>query len=222
MSDIWKKDTTADQLDQLESDVNAADKADDQRFGDFADSLANRPAAAADGVDLSPITKVDATFDGQEFLTIARDCFYHVRQARTTRNPNLDDAILSPQLEKELDDVIAGDVAAHRHHLLPGLEIQTITITSAAVTDGKMTLTVRLHLVGEEAERDDAGKLTSGSEQAHQWDEDWTFWRDSSVESATTDKQRTEMRQSQGGWFIAHKGWMVTAIQRAGADAAAG
>jgi len=221
MSNFWK-DTTADNLDQLGADVNAADVTDDQRFGDFADSLANRPTAAADDVDLSAIKALDAAFDGQEFLTIARDCFYHVRQARTTRNPNLDDAILSPQLEKELDDVIAGDVAAHRHHLLPGLEIRTIVITSAAVTDGTLTLTTRLHLVGEEAERDDSFKLVSGSEQAHEWDEDWTFWRDPSVDSSATDRQRTEMRQSQGGWFIAHKGWMVTAIERAGADATGG
>jgi predicted lipid-binding transport protein (Tim44 family) len=221
MSKFWK-DTTADGLDQLAADIDAADKADDKRFGDFADSIANRPAAAVAGVDLSVITNVDATFDGQEFLTIARDCFYHVRQARTTRNPNLDEAILSPQLEKELDDVIAGDVASHRHHLLPGLEIQLVVVTAAAVTDGKMTLTARLHVVGEEAERDDAGKLTGGSEQAHQWDEDWTFWRDPSIDSSATDKQRTEMRQAQGGWFIAHKGWMVTAIERAGSDATAG
>jgi hypothetical protein len=102
------------------------------------------------------------------------------------------------------------------------LEIQSIVVTSAAVTDGKMTLTARLHVVGEEAERDDAGKLTGGSEQAHQWDEDWTFWRDPSVDSSASERQRTEMRQSQGGWFIAHKGWIVTAIQRAGADATAG
>jgi hypothetical protein len=106
--------------------------------------------------------------------------------------------------------------------LLPGLEIQTIVITSAAANDGKLTLTARLHLVSEETDRDDAGKLVGGSEVAHEWDKDWTFWRDPSADSSATDRQHTEVAQSHGGWFIAHQGWVVTAIQRAGNDATAG
>ena len=208
-----------EQVEQLAADMDAASAAEDKVLDTVASEVANRPSAEAAGVDVSAINKVDPTFNDQDFLTIARDTFYHVREARTADREALDDALLSPQLEKELDDVIAGDATAHRHHLLPGLEIRTIAITSAVVTDGKLAITVRLHLLSEEEERDDAGKLTSGSEQVHEWDEDWTFWRDPSVDSSATDKQRTEMFEREGGWFIAHKGWIVTSIQRAGADA---
>jgi predicted lipid-binding transport protein (Tim44 family) len=207
------------ELEQLEADMDAASAAEDKVLDTVTSEMANRPTAEAPGVDIGAIIKADPTFNDQDFLTIARDTFYHVREARTADRESLDDALLSPQLEKELDDVIAGDVTAHRHHLLPGLEIRTIVITSAAVTDGKMTITVRLHLSSEEEERDDAGKLTSGSEQIHEWDEDWTFWRDPSIDSSATDKQRTELFERDGGWFIAHKGWIVTSIQRAKADA---
>jgi predicted lipid-binding transport protein (Tim44 family) len=210
-----------EQVEQLAADMDAASAAEDKVLDTVASEMANRPTAEAPGVDVSAITKADPTFNEQDFLTIARDTLYHVREARTADRESLDDALLSPQLEKELDDVIAGDVTAHRHHLLPGLEIRTIVITAAAVTDGKLAITVRLHLSSEEEERDDAGKLTAGSEQIHEWDDDWTFWRDPTVDSSATDKQRTEMFEREGGWFIAHKGWIVTSIQRANVDATA-
>ena len=149
--------------------------------------MAERPAAEAPGVDISAIVAADPTFDDQAFLTIARECYERIREARSKNDPQFTDAELSPELESQLKTVIAGDVASHRHHLLPGLEIRSAAIESAAVADKKMTVVVRFHLEAEEADVDEVGKVVAGDYTEREWDENWTFWRDASVDASAVD-----------------------------------
>lgn len=113
----------------------------------------NRPSAEAPGVDVSAVKALDPSFDDQEFLTIARESFYSVREARGSDKPSLADAEFSAELMAQLRDVVQGDVASHRHHLLPGLEVRSAVIGSVDVTGGKFTLVVRFHLSSEELDR---------------------------------------------------------------------
>jgi predicted lipid-binding transport protein (Tim44 family) len=192
-------------------------KAAQTRQVDSTDALlASRGPATAGGVDLSAIKAADPSFDDQDFITIARESFNLIRKARTTDHEKFDEGLLSPQLAQEVKAAIDGDVASHQHHLLPGLEIRTAAITGGQVTDGKLTLTVRLHLwVG-------SANPTEAVEAGTEWDEDWTFWRDPTIDSSATDRDHALRREADGFWMFAHKGWIVTSIQRDGADVAAG
>ena len=200
----------------LLGDLDAEAAADKAMLDTEERVLAERPTAEAAGVDIAPIKAADPAFEDQLFLSIARESFYHVREARSMDDPRFADAILSPQLMEELSTVMAGDVAAHRHHLLPALEIKTAVITTAAVTDGKMMLTVRFHLSGEQLDRDDKMNIVSGTTDVVEWDEDWAFWRDPSVNADDIDQQHDLAREIDGGWMFAHKGWVVTSITRVG------
>ena len=113
--------------------------------------------------------------------------------------------------------MIAGDVASHRHHLLPGLEIRAAQIQSTAVVDGKIQIVVGLHLRSEEVDLDAAGKVIAGDYTDRDWDEVWTFIRDPGIDSPAFDAALTDVPLDKGGWLIAHKGWIVTSIARVGA-----
>jgi predicted lipid-binding transport protein (Tim44 family) len=200
--------------------VNAmdAEAAASARLLDAEQVMMNsRPPAEAIGVDISAIKAVDASFDDQRFLSLARECFYMIREARTTDNPVLADAELSPQLMTELQAVIQGDVASHRHHLLPGLEIRTAVIESVSVTGGECTLVVQFHLESEEVDRDSTGAVVAGDFSEREWDERWTFWRDSNVDSGSVDFEHSITPDNSKGWMFAHRGWLVIAIERLGA-----
>jgi predicted lipid-binding transport protein (Tim44 family) len=199
-------------VDTILSDMDAEAAADKKMLATEEALIANRPSAEADGVDISAITAADPTFADQGFLTIARETFDRVREARGVDNPRFADAQLSPQLTTELKQVIQCD-----HHLLPGLEIQSALITSTNVAEGKLTIVVRFHLWSEEIDRDDEGHVVAGDTSAREWDEDWTFWRDPSDDSAAVDQALTDEPIDAGGWMVAHQGWIVTAIDRVGA-----
>jgi predicted lipid-binding transport protein (Tim44 family) len=176
----------------------------------------NRPSAEAPGVDISPVKGIDPSFDDQQFLTIARESFYCIREARSSDNPSLADAECSPELMAQLREVVQGDVASHRHHLLPGLEVRSAVIESVDVTNSKFTLVVRFHLSSEEVDRADSGAIVAGDFSEHEWDEKWCFWRDPSVDPASVDDGHTITLADTRGWLFAHRGWVVTAIERIG------
>ena len=146
----------------------------------------------------------------------SRDSFERIRQARTQDDTEFADAELSPELAEQLRNVVAGDVASHRHHLLPGLEIRSAVIESASVTDGKMIAVVRYHLESEEIDVDENGTVVAGDYREREWDEDWTFWRDPAVDASDIDRALTFVPMGKGGWLFAHRGWLVTHIERLG------
>jgi hypothetical protein len=68
-----------------------AEAAATQRMYDTEQALMdNRPTAEAAGVDISPIKALDPTFNDQDFLTIARESFYSIREARSTPSVKLE------------------------------------------------------------------------------------------------------------------------------------
>jgi predicted lipid-binding transport protein (Tim44 family) len=202
----------------LSYDFDELKDAQTRRVDSTDELLASRGPATTGSVDLSAIKAADPSFDDQDFITIARESFYLVRRARTADHEKFDEGLLSPQLAREVKTAIDGDVASHQHHLLPGLEIRTAEIAGGQVTDGKLSVTVRLHLWVGSTNPDPAAVPEKGTE----WDEDWTFWRDPTIDASATDRDHATRRQADGGWMFAHKGWVVTSILRDGADAAAG
>lgn len=202
---------------QLLNDMQAEADATKRLYDGEQALMDNRPAAEAPGVDISAIKAIDPSFDDQQFLSLARESFYTIRKARTLDNPALADGELSPQLMSQLREVVQGDVASHRHHLLPGLEIRAALIESACVADGKITVVVRFHLVSEEVDRGATGAIIAGDFSQREWDEDWTFWRDPSVASSSVDREHMISPVNREGWLFAHRGWVVTHIERLGA-----
>jgi len=179
--------------------------------------MANRAAPEVAGVDISAIKAADPAFDDQAFLTIARESYQRVREAQSRDNLQFTDAELSPQLLDEFKRVVAGDVQSHRHHLLPGLEITSAAIESATVADTRLTIVVRFHLEAEEVDVDESAAVVAGDYTQRQWDENWTFERDTSVDAAPVDNALTFVPIEAGGWLVAHRGWTVTAVERLGA-----
>ena len=179
--------------------------------------LAERPSAEDAGVDISELQAADPTFNDQDFLAVARDCFERIREARSRDNPQFVDAELSPQLAQELKDIIAGDVASHRHHLLPGLEIRSALIEQTWVTDGNLGIVVRFHLQAEEVDVDLNGHVLAGDYTERSWEENWTFSRDPAIDPPDLDNAMSFVPLEQGGWLFAHKGWIVVSIERVGA-----
>jgi predicted lipid-binding transport protein (Tim44 family) len=147
---------------QILVDSQTEQALDQKIFDKEEELLQNRPAAEAAGVDLAAVKAADPDFDGQDFLTIVRETFERVRHARSQDDLERTDAALSPELEAQLKTVVAGDVASHRHHLLPGLEIRSAQIQSTEVVDGKIQIAVGLHLRSEEVDLDDEGKVVAG------------------------------------------------------------
>lgn len=200
-------------MERIAEDLGAEDQVEQRMVTELGSDLRNQPAPEAAGVDLSVIGAVDPQFDDFTFRTIARETFNRVREARTTERVDEADALLSPKMEAELRQAVSGDVAAHRHHLLPGLAIQDATITAAAVTGGREVIDVLLSVAGEELERDNAtAQLVAGDSTVRRWSEHWRFERDPSLDSSASDLQHT-MRFGDG-WCVAHRGWVVTQIER--------
>jgi predicted lipid-binding transport protein (Tim44 family) len=206
-----------DKVHKIFDDMDAEAAADKIMLDTEERSLAERPPATAPDVDLTAVRTAVPTFDEQAFLTIARECFERVRTARSKDDPQFTDAELSPQLVHDLHDAIAGDVASHRHHLLPGLEIRNAVIVSAGADAAAPTLVVRFHLEASEVDLGANDAVVAGDYTEREWDEDWTFTRDPSVDSPQVDSALTFVPLDAGGWLIAHEGWIVTAINRVGA-----
>lgn len=165
-------------------------------------ALAHRTPGVAEGVDLTTLRAIDPQFDVEGFRAIARETFYKVRQARTDRNPNESAALLSAAMQTTVASEIAGDVAAHRTHVAPGLTCTDAVITAAGVSAGREEIDCRF-------------SVTWGVDSAttRTWNERWHFQRDPSVDSAATDEQH-ELEPSHDGWIVAHRGWIVNAIER--------
>jgi predicted lipid-binding transport protein (Tim44 family) len=199
-------------------DVGAYYDTETELVDDVQNFIENVPAPEAAGVDMAAVKQTDPTFDDRQFIAAARESFMHIRAARTSDDEQLAEGLLSPQLLTEVKTAIDGDVASHQHHLLPGLEIQSAAITTAQVVDGKLQVIVRFHLWA----MNPSEAPVNGIDQGDSWDEDWTFWRDPTVDASTTDHEHALRREVEGGWLFAHKGWIVTSISRAGADTSAG
>jgi predicted lipid-binding transport protein (Tim44 family) len=178
--------------------------------------LADRPPASEPGVDLAPVTAADPAFDGHAFLAIARESYFKMREAWERRTASMATGLCTGEVMAELQKTIAADAVAQRRHVLPGIEIRSATITSAAVTDCKMSLGVRMQLVGKEYYVDDAFALVDGDDEYHSWDEDWTFVRDMAIDGRGTDRTHALLREEQGGWDFAHHGWIAARITRTG------
>jgi hypothetical protein len=195
-------------LDAVLSDLDREKAADQAMLEEFA----KLPDAEAPGVSIKELSDADKTFDDHEVVSVARDCCLILQKARVYEQPDLGNAELSPELETELRAAIGRDVASHRHHLLLGLEIADARIEKSVLVDGEEVVTVRLWLRGEQLARDDASaEIVEGSTDDIAWQEDWTLTRD--PRSSDTHAE-DEMLTLSGQWFVAHKGWVVTKIDR--------
>ncbi|MGD1034233.1 MAG: TIM44-like domain-containing protein [Candidatus Dormibacteria bacterium] len=201
-------------LEEAAEELGEEDRLDEKMVADLGTEFHEQSPAEAAGVDLAPIRAVDPQFDDFAFRSIARETFNKVREARSTERKEEADALLSPAMEAEVGRELSGDVAAHRHHLLPGLEVDEATIVAAAIVGGREVLDVRLDVAGEEMERDDAtGAVVAGDATVRRWSERWRFERDPSMDSSQTDRDHT-LKFGDEGWMVAHRGWVVTRIER--------
>jgi len=201
------------EMGQIADDLGEEARRDQQMLRDLDTEFHEQPPVEAVGVDISVIKAVDPEFDDVAFRTIARETFNRVREARSTERVDEADALLSPTMEAELRQEVSGDAAAHRHHLLPGLEVDDVSVVAAAVTAGREVLDVRLTVAGEELERDDATTaVVAGDTTVRRWAEVWRFERDPARDSSETDREHT--LRFGDGWLVAHRGWVVTRIQR--------
>jgi hypothetical protein len=190
------------------------DQAETNLEDGFDHAIHEQPSAVGDGVDLTAIKAVEPDFDPFSFRTLARETFIKVREARGSRDRQAGDGLLSPKMQRELSDVIDGDVAAHRHHILSQLDIANATIVSAAVDDGHEKLGVRFVFRAEEIERQSGTEaIVSDDHILHRWAELWQFERDPKVDSSATDEEHT-LSFGPDGWLFAHRGWVVTGIER--------
>jgi hypothetical protein len=209
------------EMNQVAADLGEDDRRTAQMEVDLGREFHDQPPAEDAGVDLSTIRAVDPQFDDVTFRAIARETFNKVREARSTERLDDADALLSPAMEAEVRQEVSGDVAAHRHHLLPGLEVDAATIVAATVAGGREVVDVRLDVAGEELERDDATTaVVAGDTTVRHWSERWRFERDPSVDSSRSDLSHT-LRFGDEGWLVAHRGWVVTQIERLPAPPAA-
>src|SRR5579862_9475355 len=93
--------------------------ADEERLLDLGEqetdgvvaAFRDRTAAEHPGVDTGALRQVDQEFDDEAFRAIARETFLKVREARKLQNPAESADLLSPQMQRELQDAISGDVA---------------------------------------------------------------------------------------------------------------
>jgi hypothetical protein len=192
------------ELDQAESEVEDA----------WERALHELPPAVGEAVDLAPIRAVEPDFDPTRFATLARETFIKVREARGSQDSREGDGLLSPKMQRELNDVIDGDVAAHRHRILSELDIAEATIVSAAVEDGREKLGVRFVFCAEEIERESGTEaIISDDHILHRWAELWQFERDPQVDSSAADERHT-LSLGADGWLFVHRGWVVTGIER--------
>jgi predicted lipid-binding transport protein (Tim44 family) len=193
------------------------DRVEDRLEDAWSEMLAERPPATDAGVDLALVTAADPAFDAQAFLAVARESYFQMREAWEQRNASIASGLCTPEVRAELQAAVAADAAAARRHLLPGVEISTAVIKSATVSGREISLVVRIHLVGKEHYVDDAFNIVSGDDEYHTWDEDWTFVRDMAVDESAEDREHALLREEQGGWDFAHRGWNVASIARVGA-----
>jgi predicted lipid-binding transport protein (Tim44 family) len=177
--------------------------------------LKDRTPAELAGVDLTAIRQIDPEFDDEAFRVIARETFDKVREARKLQNPRESAELLSPQMQREMQDAISGDVASHRHHLLPFLWIKDAVIAGAEVVDSQEEIDVRFSISAAEDDVDDrTGQVLAGDPTEHSWEELWRFARHPGADTSVTDEQHEITNVAADQWMVAHRGWIVTGIAR--------
>jgi predicted lipid-binding transport protein (Tim44 family) len=177
--------------------------------------LNDRTPATLPGVDTGAIRRVDPQFDDEAFRAIARETFYKVREARSAQNPQESAELVSPHIQREIQDAVSGDVVSHRHHLLPFLWLNDAVIARAEVVDDREQIDVRFSISAAEQDVDDAtGAAVAGDRDEHSWEELWRFTRRDGADTSASDErhQITSVRADQ--WMFAHRGWVVTDIAR--------
>ena len=114
-----------------------------------------------------------------------------------------------------MQNAISGDVAAHRHHLLPFLSVDDAVIAGAQVAGGEEQIDVRFSVsaVGEDLD-DRTGQMLAGGDTAHSWEERWRFTRNPQVDTSVSDERHQITFTRTGEWMVAHRGWVVTEIAR--------
>jgi predicted lipid-binding transport protein (Tim44 family) len=178
-------------------------------------ALRDRTAAELPGVDTGALRQVDQEFDDEAFRAIARETFLKVREARKLQNPAEAAELLSAQMQRELQDAISGDVAAHRHHLLALLTVQDAVIAGAQVTGGQEQVDVIFTISAIEEDVDDrSGQVLAGDTSARSWQERWRFTRDPGGDTSASDERHEISFDRPSQWLVAHRGWIVTHIER--------
>ena len=177
--------------------------------------LKDRTRAELPGVDTSTIEQIDPEFDAEAFRAIARETFHKVREARKLQNPQESAELLSPKMQRETQDEISGDIAAHQHHLLPFLWINDATIAGAEVVDGQEEIDVRFSISAAEEDLDDrTGQALAGGDAEHSWQELWRFTCDPKADTSVSDERHEITNVASDQWMVAHRGWIVTNIAR--------
>jgi hypothetical protein len=178
-------------------------------------ALKDRTPAELPGIDMTAIKQVDPEFDDEAFRAIARETFYKVREARGQQNSQESAELLSPQMQSELQNAISGDVASHRHHLLPFLWVNDAVIAGAQVAGGQEEIDVRFSIsAAEEDIEDGTGQILAGDDTEHSWEERWRFTRDPKVDTSASDERHEIASARADQWMVAHQGWVVTEIAR--------
>jgi len=181
--------------------------------------LMDRTAAALPGVDTSVIKRAEPEFDAEAFRAIARETFYKVREARKLQNPQESAELLSQEMQRQMQDAIAGDVASHRHHLLPFLWIKDAVLAGAQVVNGREEIDVRFSISAAEEDVDDrTGQAVGGDSAEHGWDELWRFTRTPGADTSASDERHEITLIEPDRWLVAHRGWTVTNIARLSGD----
>ena len=195
-------------------EMGREEQAENRLIDGFDHAIHEQPSALGAGVDLAPITAAEPDFDAFNFRTLARETFLKIREARGCQRRHAGDGLLSPSMEQEVNNVIDGDVAAHRHHILAQLEVLDATIASASFADGREKIGMRFLFGAEEIERDAATEaIVADDHIVHQWAELWQFERNPALHPEATDEQHI-MSFGPDRWLFAHRGWVVTDIKR--------
>jgi hypothetical protein len=177
--------------------------------------LVDRTPVALPGVDTSVIKQADPDFDAEAFRAIARETFLKVREARKLQNPQESAELLNDEMQHQMQDAITGDVASHRHHLLPFLWIKDAVIAGAQVVSGREEIDVRFSLSAAEEDLDDrTGQVVGGDSAEHSWDEVWRFTRTAGADTSASDEQHEITFDDPDRWMVAHRGWTVANITR--------
>jgi len=178
-------------------------------------ALNHRTPPRLAGVDTAALRQVDPDFDDEAFRAIARETFYKVREARRLQNPQESAELLNPQIQSELQNAISGDVASHRHHLLPFLTVNDAVITGAQVVSGKEEIEVQFSICAADEDVDDrTGQILEGDDIERSWKESWRFTRDPQVDTSVSDERHEISLIDADAWLVAHRGWQVTVITR--------
>jgi hypothetical protein len=177
--------------------------------------LLDRTPAALPGVDTGVLKQAEPEFDAEAFRAIARETFSKVREARKLQDPQESAELLSPQMQREMEDAIAGDAASHRHHLLPFLWIKDAVIAGAQVVDGREEVDVRFSISAAEEDIDDrTHQIVAGDGAERGWDELWRFTRTPGADTSASDERHEIAADEPDQWLVAHHGWTVTDISR--------